>query len=68
MEQAVTRWREDQSVMIGDDVYIANLNSNNYWSAAYQPVCTKPKDYRVIFQLIRLYTAGRTETLKPGWR
>jgi cyclic beta-1,2-glucan synthetase len=51
MEQAVTRWREDP---IRDDwgmmFYIANLNSNNYWSAAYQPVCTKPKDYRVIFQ------------------
>lgn len=50
-DYAITRWREDPA---RDDwgmmFYIANLNSNNYWSAAYQPVCTEPDEYKVVFQ------------------
>jgi len=62
----VTRWREDPTK---DDwgmmFYIANLNSNNYWSAAYQPVCTSPEEYKVIFQpdqVVYIRKDGNIET------
>ena len=51
MGQAITRWREDP---VRDDFgmlfYVSNLNSNHYWSAAYQPVCEMPEDYKVVFE------------------
>ena len=51
MGQDVTRWREDSTLdNWGMMFYIANLNSNHYWSAAYQPVCVEPEEYRVAFE------------------
>jgi cyclic beta-1,2-glucan synthetase len=51
MGQAITRWRSDPT---RDDwgmmFYIANLNSNNYWSAAYQPTGMEPEEYKVTFE------------------
>lgn len=47
---AVTRWRED-SVQDGYGMflYIQNINSNNVWSAAYEPYRVMPEEYRVTF-------------------
>ncbi len=51
LNQAITRWREDPIHDVwGMMFYIANLNSNNYWSAAYQPTCIEPEDYKVVFK------------------
>lgn len=49
--QAVTRWRRDPTLdEWGMMFYITNLNSNNYWSAAYSPVGIQPDEYRVTFE------------------
>lgn len=51
MGQDITRWREDSTLdNWGMMFYIANLNSNNYWSAAYHPACVQPEEYRVAFE------------------
>jgi cellobiose phosphorylase len=51
MGQAVTRWKEDTT---RDDwgmmFYITNLNSNDFWSAAWHPAGGLPEDYRVSFE------------------
>jgi cyclic beta-1,2-glucan synthetase len=51
MSHAVTRWREDPTRgNWGMLFYIANLNSNNFWSATYLPVGGEPEDYKVVFE------------------
>ena len=51
MDQAVTRWREDPIRDVwGMMFYISNLNSNSYWSAAYQPTGAVPEEYKVVFK------------------
>ncbi len=49
--QAVSRWRADATRdNWGMMFFIKNLNSENYWSAAYNPVGVMPEDYKVIFE------------------
>lgn len=49
-EMSVYRWREDSTL---DDTgmffYIKNINSNEYWSAAYEPCKYTGEDYKVVF-------------------
>jgi cyclic beta-1,2-glucan synthetase len=46
------RWREDLTLdNTGMFFYIKNLNSNEYWSAAYEPCKVEGENYEVIFSL-----------------
>ncbi|MFU0799622.1 MAG: hypothetical protein ACFWUE_03010 [Xylanivirga thermophila] len=48
---AVNRWRGDVTRdNFGMYFYIQNLNSNNFWSAAYQPCNMLPEEYKVLFE------------------
>lgn len=48
---AVTRWHGDITRdNEGQFFYIRDLDSNDVWSAGYQPVCKNAKTYQVIFQ------------------
>lgn len=50
-EIAVTRWHGDITRdNEGQFFYIRDLDSNDVWSAGYQPVCKNAKTYQVIFQ------------------
>ena len=54
-ELAVTRWREDPTRdPWGAFVYIRDLASGNYWSAAYQPTLVTPDSYEAIFSESRV--------------
>jgi cyclic beta-1,2-glucan synthetase len=49
-DTAVTRWREDgTSDNWGTFCYLRNLDSDEFWSAAFQPTCKVPTSYEVIF-------------------
>lgn len=49
-DMAVARWREDRrSSTLGFFIYIQNINSNNAWSAAYEPYNVEPEEYKVTF-------------------
>ncbi|MBI6873201.1 GH36-type glycosyl hydrolase domain-containing protein [Clostridium aciditolerans] len=51
-DMTVYRWREDVSL---DDTgmffYIKNINSNEYWSTAYEPCKYEGEEYEVLFSL-----------------
>ncbi len=48
---AVTRWHGDSTRdNEGQFFYIRDLDSNDVWSAGYQPVCKNSETYQVIFQ------------------
>jgi len=52
---AVTRWREDSALdHDGTFVYIRDVESGDYWSAAYQPAQKKAKDYEALFSQARV--------------
>ena len=54
-ELAATRWREDPTRdPWGAFVYIRDLASGNYWSAAYQPTIAVPDSYEAIFSESRV--------------
>jgi cellobiose phosphorylase len=46
---SVYRWVNDYMQSSGAFIYIRNVNSNEYWSATYSPVNTKPEAYKVIY-------------------
>lgn len=51
-DMTVYRWREDvTSDSSGLFFYIKNINSNEYWSAAYEPCKDEGDEYEVIFSL-----------------
>ena len=51
-DMTVYRWREDFTLdSSGMFFYIKNLNSNDYWSAAYEPCKDEGEDYQVVFSL-----------------
>lgn len=51
-EYTVYRWREDVTLNNeGLFFYIKNLNSNEYWSATYEPCKDEGENYEVIFSL-----------------
>jgi cyclic beta-1,2-glucan synthetase len=51
-DMTVYRWREDLTLdNTGMFFYIKNLNSNEYWSAAYEPCKHEGDSYEVIFSL-----------------
>ncbi len=54
-ELAVTRWREDSTCdNWGTFTYIRDINSGQYWSAAYQPTLKQPENYEAIFSEARV--------------
>jgi cyclic beta-1,2-glucan synthetase len=54
-ELAVTRWREDPTRdPWGAFVYIRDLASGSYWSAAHQPTLAVPDSYEAIFSESRV--------------
>ena len=51
---AVTRWREDATCDgWGTFVYLRDLDTGDFWSAAHQPVLRPSPDYQAIFTLAR---------------
>lgn len=51
-DMTVYRWREDLTLdNTGMFFYIKNLNSNEYWSAAYEPCKNEGDSYEAIFSL-----------------
>jgi len=47
---AVTRWTGDKMNETGGMfIYVQNINSNNAWSAAFEPMKFKPEKYNVVF-------------------
>jgi len=51
-DMTIYRWREDFTLdNTGMFFYIKNLNSNEYWSAAYEPCRSEGDMYEVIFSL-----------------
>lgn len=51
-DMTIYRWREDVSLdNTGMFFYIKNINSNEYWSAAYEPCKYEGEDYEVLFSL-----------------
>lgn len=47
---SLNRWRDDITLgRYGTFIYIKNLNTNEIWSAAYEPVRTEPDNYKVVF-------------------
>ncbi|MCM8709887.1 cyclic beta 1-2 glucan synthetase [Clostridium sp. SYSU_GA19001] len=51
-DMTVYRWREDPTLdNTGMFFYIKNLNSNEFWSSAYEPSKTEGENYEVIFSL-----------------
>lgn len=48
----IYRWREDVTLdNTGQFFYIKNLNSNEYWSAAYEPSRREGESYETVFSL-----------------
>lgn len=51
-DMTVYRWREDMTLdNTGFFFYIKNINSNEYWSATYEPCKSEGDSYEVIFSL-----------------
>jgi len=49
-DMAITRWREDGTRdHWGAFCYLRDLEDGHFWSAAFQPTLTQPKNYEVIF-------------------
>lgn len=49
-DMAVARWRETlRGQSFGFFIYIQNINSNNVWSATFEPYKLEPQGYRVVF-------------------
>ena len=49
-DTAISRWSRDfRGISRGMFIFIQNLNSNNVWSAAYEPLNSEPEKYRAIF-------------------
>lgn len=49
-DTAVTRWSNDlRGISRGMFIFIQNLNSNEVWSAAFEPLKSEPENYKVIF-------------------
>ncbi|WP_243760378.1 glycoside hydrolase family 94 protein [Pseudomaricurvus hydrocarbonicus] len=47
---ALTRWREDSTCdNWGSFIYLRDLNSGEYWSAAHQPTCQPAASYAAMF-------------------
>ncbi|HET6603087.1 MAG TPA: glucoamylase family protein [Xanthomonadaceae bacterium] len=59
-EMAVTRWREDGTRdHWGSFCYLREVNSGEYWSAAYQPAAVAVDDYEAIFSDAKAEFRGR---------
>jgi cyclic beta-1,2-glucan synthetase len=51
-DMTVYRWKEDVTTdSSGLFFYVKNINSNEYWSAAYEPCKDEGEEYEVIFSL-----------------
>lgn len=49
---AVTRWRPDATQdSFGQFIYLRDVQSQRVWSAAYQPTCTVPDAYEVLYSI-----------------
>ena len=59
-EMAVTRWREDGTRdPWGSFCYLRDVESGEFWSAAYQPTCSLVSDYEAIFSDAKAEYRGR---------
>ena len=62
---AITRWREDSTCDDwGSYVYLRDVESDNVWSAGFQPSGAEPDDYDVVFNEDRAEFTRRDGTLK----
>ncbi|MFT4144277.1 MAG: glucoamylase family protein [Mobilitalea sp.] len=43
------RWRADLYANTGNYIYIKDINSDKFWSAAYNPTKTEPDEYQAVF-------------------
>ncbi|QDU28340.1 N,N'-diacetylchitobiose phosphorylase [Anatilimnocola aggregata] len=63
----VTRWRSDATLDAwGQFLYLRDLDSDQIWSATYQPTCVEPDNYEVIFAIDKVEfhrRQGEWETL-----
>ena len=48
-DMAIVRWRESRQGSTGFFIYVQNINSNNCWSATYEPYNLEPEEYSVVF-------------------
>lgn len=48
-DKTVNRWRSDLYASSGNYIYVRDVNSKKYWSAAYKPTQIEPDHYQVTF-------------------
>ena len=59
-DMAVTRWREDGTRdHWGSFCYLRDVESGEFWSAAYQPTCVEVEQYEAIFSDAKAEFRGR---------
>ncbi|RZA37105.1 MAG: cyclic beta 1-2 glucan synthetase [Lysobacteraceae bacterium] len=59
-DMAVTRWREDGTRdHWGSFCYLRDVESGDFWSAAYQPTCVEVEQYEAIFSDAKAEFRGR---------
>ncbi|MEQ1756980.1 MAG: glucoamylase family protein [Vicinamibacterales bacterium] len=60
----VTRWRRDATRDAhGQFIYLRDVRSGMVWSAAYQPTCLEPEEYKVTFSADRAIFRRRDDDL-----
>lgn len=63
-DMAVTRWREDGTRdHWGSFCYLRDVDSDGFWSAAYQPTCEVVEQYEAIFSDAKAEFRGRRQGL-----
>ena len=63
---AVTRWREDGTRDAwGTFCYLRDVDSGEFWSAAYQPTCVALEGYEAIFSDAKAEFRGRSAASRP---
>ncbi|MCY7312299.1 MAG: cyclic beta 1-2 glucan synthetase, partial [Pseudoxanthomonas sp.] len=67
-DMAVTRWREDGTRdHWGTFCYLRDVDSGQYWSAAYQPTCVPVEQYEAIFSDAKAEFRGRKHGYETHW-
>ncbi|MFH1260011.1 MAG: glucoamylase family protein [Elusimicrobiota bacterium] len=61
---SVTRWREDASLdNEGTFIYLRDVETGEFWSAAYQPTMQKSKNYEAVFSQSRAEFKRRDQAI-----
>ena len=64
-DMAVTRWREDATCdNWGTFCYIRNVDTNEFWSNAYQPTLKEPSSYMAVFSQGRMEFRRRDKDIE----